>query len=114
MRIIESPVEYFKGTVQLSDPLTFPQVIAFQDTIRETMQLMNEDGRENMTLAKLHYGLLPGILACVEKWELENMPEKPTIKNFPATPITAAGKLVDWLRKEILGLVIEAEAVPNE
>jgi len=114
MRIIESPVERFKGTVQLSDPLTFPQVIAFQDAIRETMQVISKDGKENVSLAKLHYGLLPGILACVEKWELENIPEKLTADNFPATPMTAAGELVDWLREEITMLVIEAESVPNE
>lgn len=114
MRIIESPVEHFKGTVELSDPLTFPQVIGFQDAIRETMKLISEDGRENIVLAKLHFALLPGILPCVEKWELENLPEKLTIKNFPATPMTAAGLLVDWLRDEILSLVVEAESVPNE
>ena len=114
MRIIESPVEHFKGTVELSDPLTFPQVIAFQDAIRETMNLISEDGRENVVMAKLHYALLPGILPCIEKWQLKNIPKKPTIKNFPATPMTAAGLLVDWLREEILSLVVEAESVPNE
>lgn len=114
MRIIESPVEHFKGTVQISDPLTFPQVIAFQDAVRETMSLVSEDGKEDMSLAKLHYALLPGILSCVEKWELENMPKKPTANNFPATPMIAAGLLVDWLREEILNLVIEAKSVPNE
>ena len=114
MRIIESPVEHFKGTVQLSDPLTFPQVIAFQDAIRETMNLISEDGKENIALAKLHYALLPGILPCIEKWEIENMPKRPTANNFPATPMIATGALVDWLRGEIMNLVIEVESVPNE
>ena len=114
MRIIESPVEHFKGTVQISDPLTFPQVIAFQDAIRETVKLINEDGRDTIALAKVHYALLPGILSCVEKWDLENIPKKLTAKNFPATPMTASGELVDWLRDEITSLVIEAESVPNE
>ncbi|TET82458.1 MAG: hypothetical protein E3J37_07265 [Anaerolineales bacterium] len=113
-KIIESPVEHFKGTVELSDPLTFPQVIAFQDAVRETMNLINENGRENIALAKLHYAMLPGILPCIEKWQLKNLPKKLTIKNFPATPMTAAGLLVDWLRDEITSLVVEAETVPNE
>ncbi len=114
MRIIESPVKHFKGTVQLSDPLTFPQVIAFQDVIRDTMTLINEDGKEKIALAKLHYALLPGILLCVEKWQIENIPKKLTAENFPATPRTAVGELIDWLREEITSLVIEAESVPNE
>jgi len=114
MRIIESPVERFKGTVQLSDPLTFPQIIAFQDGIRKAMKSISEDGKENIALAKLHYALLPGILLCVEKWQLENIPEKLTAENFPATPRSAAGELIDWLREEITSLVVEAESVPNE
>lgn len=114
MRIIESPVEHFKGTVQLSDPLTFPQVIAFQDGIRDTVKLISEDGKENIALAKLHYALLPGILLCIEKWQLENIPKKLTAENFPATPRVATGELIDWLREEITSLVIEAESVPNE
>ena len=96
----------------LHDPLTYPQVIAYQDAISDVVKLM-EDGKEP-TLQRLNFALLPGIFACVEKWNLENIPENLTIESFPATPMQAAGELIDWLREEVLLLITQATEVPNE
>ena len=96
----------------LHDPLTYPQVIAYQDAISDVVKLTG-DGKEP-TLQKLHFTLLPGIIPCVEKWNLENIPENPTVDTFPATPMQAAGELIDWLREEVLLLITQATTVPNE
>ena len=109
-KVITSPVKRFPGTVTLSDPLTFPQVIAFQDAIGDVQEL--EEGEK--TWPKMLYALLPGIIACVEKWELEGVSEHPTVDTFPGTPLMSAGKLVDWLQGEVTALLVEAETVPNE
>ena len=109
-KVITSPVERFPGTVTLSDPLMFPQVIAFQDAVGEVQKL----GEDEKTWPKMLYALLPGIIVCVEKWELEWIPEYPTLDTFPGTPLMSAGTLVDWLQGEVTALLVEAETVPNE
>ena len=105
---IESPVKRFPGSVTLYDPLTYPQVIAFQDATAAAGEL------EKATWMKLRFALMPGILACVDSWEVEGVPEKPNVDNFPATPLVSAGELVNWLQEEITTLLVEADTVPNE
>ena len=105
---IESPVERFPGYVVLHNPLTYPRVMAFQDAIGEVQEL------GDTTWIKLRYTLMPGILACVESWEIDGVPEDPTPDNIPATPLVAAGELVNWLQDEITALLVETETVPNE
>jgi hypothetical protein len=98
--------------VELHDPLTYPQVIAFQDAISDVVELL-KDGEEP-TLQRLHYALLPGLIPCVEKWDLESVPEFPTVDTFPAVPMLASGELIDWLRDEIQSLITQETTVPNE
>ena len=105
---IDSPVERFPGSVTLHDPLTYPQLFAFQDAIGEASEL------GDTTWMKVRYSLLPGILACVAEWNLEGIPEEPNIDNFPATPIVASGEVINWLQEQITALLTEAETVPNE
>ena len=105
---IESPVKRFPGYVILSDPLSFPQVIAYQDGISAAMEL------GEATWSKIRHAVLPGILACVQEWGLEGVPDMPGVDTFPATPLQSAGKLVEWLQNEITALLQEAETVPNE
>ena len=105
---IESPVKRYPGSVVLHDPLTYPQLIAFQNAITEA-QAVGET-----TWVKLRQALLPGILACVESWNIEGVPEEPNMDNFPATPIVSAGNLVNWLQESITALLVEAETIPNE
>lgn len=105
---IESPVKRFPGFVVLYDPLTFPQVIAYQDAVNAAMEL------GETTWMKLRYTLLPGIIPCVMEWGLEGVPEMPGVDTFPATPLQSAGQLVTWLQESITALLSEAETVPNE
>lgn len=107
-KVIKSPVKKFKGSVTLSEPLSFPQVIAFQDAIEAASKL------ENITWQRLRFTLLPGILACVEKVEISGIDEAPTVDSFPATPLKECGELVDWLREEITSLLTDEEESPKE
>ena len=108
-KVITSPVKRFSGTVVLSDPLTYPQVFAFQDTL-EAIEELGKDAH----YLRVQYAALPGILKCVEEWHLENVPEHPQIESFPASPRNSAARLLSWLFREITALNDEAENVPLE
>jgi hypothetical protein len=108
-KVITSPVKRFSGTVVLSDPLTYPQVFAFQDAL-EGIKALGDDAN----YLRVQFAALPGILKCVEEWHLERVPEHPTEDTFPATPIRPAAELVSWLFAEISKLNEEADNVPLE
>ena len=108
-KIITSPVAKWPGTVTLFDPLTYPQVIAFQDVLKLAGEL-----DEDVSVVEANYILLPGIFTCVETWQLEDIGDNPTVDTFPATPGRSAGELVAWLITEISRLFTEAEEVPKE
>lgn len=109
MKIIKSPSKKWPGEVQLSDPLTFPQVLAFEDALR-AVKTAKED---NLTLARANYLILPGVLACVERFNLAGLPDNISVDAFPATPRLASAQLVSWLIGEITALYNEAEEIPN-
>lgn len=103
-KTILSPVAKWKGSVVIADPLTFPQSFAFEDAIEATKGLES--------VKKQHAALLPGICACVEKWELEGLGQL-TPATFPSTPGVSSARLVSWLMEEILKLYQEGEEIPN-
>jgi hypothetical protein len=108
-KVITSPVKRFSGTVVLSDPLTYPQVFAWEDTLEDSRtEEATKDVRRQI------YSLLPGILACVEEWHLKGVPEHPTRDTFPATPNDPATELATWLVHSISELYEEADNVPLE
>ena len=107
-KVIECPVKRFPGTVTLSDPLTFPQVFAIQDALEAAGELGDE-----IQVLRYNHAILPGVIECVEKWELEGVPNPPDADNFPATPAEASARLVAWLVGEISDLFNEAEPDPE-
>lgn len=107
-KVIVSPVKRFSGTVTLSDPLTFPQVIGLEESFARRSELGDDP-----TFAQAVYALLPGLLPCVEKWELSGFPATVAADNFPATPRDSVARLIAWLVKEVSALYKEAEEVPN-
>jgi hypothetical protein len=106
-KVITSPVKRFPGTVTLSDPLTFPQAIAFEDGLAAV-----RSDREAGSITKVRFALLPGVLACVEAWRLGNFPESPSVDSFPSTPRQSVAELIDWLVGEVSALYQESEEVP--
>ena len=57
--------------------------------------------------------LLPAVLACVEKWELDKFPESVTLETFPASPRAESHGLVAWLFNEIFTVYIGEKQIPN-
>lgn len=104
-KVITSPVDEWPGTVTLHDPLTFPQRFAFEDALTAARELREESE------ARFNYALLPGVLACVESFQLSNFPTQPAPDNWPSTPKEPTAKLVAWLVGEIAKLY-EAAAPP--
>lgn len=106
MREIPSPVKRWPGKVLLPDFLTFPQFSAFREALDAASEEPNSLKSDQL--------LLPGIMACVEKWELNSgFPENVTAQTFPATPLKASVKLIRTLRDELLKIIVEEEEIPN-
>jgi hypothetical protein len=103
-KTILSPVAKWKGSVVIADPLTFPQSVAFEDAL--------EAAKAADSLTKQNSALLPGICACVEKWELEGLGQV-TPETFPSTPRAASAQLIAWLVSEIAKLYADGNEIPN-
>lgn len=100
-KIITSPIKRFPGTVTLSDPLTFPQAIAWEKAIHAA--------RECDTMLTVNAALLPGVLACVQEWDIKGLENPPQADTFPASPGKATAELVAWLVGEVSRLFDDAE-----
>ena len=111
---IKSPVKKWPGTVTLYDPLSLPQVVAFQDALQSAKDLAWEDEEdiETLKLAAYHGELFPAVLSCVEKWELEGIADPPD--PFPGTPRKASAELMIWLTTGITELFNEDEEKKSE
>ena len=107
-KTIVSPVKKWPGSVTISDPLNISQAMAFEEAINGA----KDSGNPNFTSAAYCHVLLPGIFACVEKWELDGL-EGVTPDTFPGTPKIASASLIAWLTTEISKLYREADEIPN-
>lgn len=106
MRIFQSPVKRFPGSVNLPDAYTFSQLIAWE----QALDAAQADGQSNN---QQWQALLPGILACVERFEINGLPEQPTVDTFPATPRKSVGLLLRWLIDCVGAVIAEDEDAPN-
>ena len=105
-KVCVSPVKKWAGTVVISDPLSYPQLLRFREALGAV-------GGNDDWMA-VNYAVLPGVMACIEEYHLQGFPEQVTLDNFPATPPVSAARLVAWLIGEINALMAEAEPDPNE
>lgn len=131
-KVITSTLARFPGTVTIADPMNFSQWMAWR-AARDNANLQHvaavgedEEGKATRTLTYGEIGLvdaytlatLPGVLACVEKWELENFPNSLTIETFPAagskyTRLDIANLLI-WLAHEVDDVAFGEGNDPNE
>lgn len=108
-KVITSPSKRWPGTVTLYDPLTLPQVEAIE------IYLANTDTKDGeKPLRSYDREQLPALIACVEEWNIENFPVKPTLETWPLSPRRASREFVMWLLVEILAVYNGELAVPNE
>lgn len=121
-KTIVSPVKEFPGSVELPDYLTFPQALAYEQSIGATQALFaealedseqEEEEEKTVTVSQLRYdaAMLEAVCVCVEKWNLEGLGQLAP-DTFPSTPRRASKELVAWLYEEIVYLF--NPEVPNE
>ena len=110
-KTIKSPVKAFPGSVELPDYLTFPQALAYEQSIIDTQSLFEEG--EDKIVSQLRYDseMIKAVCACVEEWNLDNFGQLAP-DTFPSTPRKASKELVAWLYEEITYLF--TPEVPNE
>ena len=108
-KTIVSPIKRWPGTVTIAEPLTFPQAQAIEDAIGLPTEEKLVDPKKRVWLSVSDKACLPAIMACVEKWELENFKPDP----FPASPRGASHKLIEWLFGEIYKVYIGEFDDPN-
>lgn len=111
-RTVTCPVERFAGTVTLPDFLNVSQVRRLEDSFGDP-DAMKKKKDEKVWVSVAAEMRLPVILACIQEWNLQGVPEKPTIETFPMTPIADASALVRWLFGLLIELWTGEIAVPN-
>jgi hypothetical protein len=109
-KVITSPVKRFPGTVTLYEPLLLPQAEAIGDARRSFADFKAGDTVSYLELDKRY---LSAVFACVEKWELQNIPTSPTAETLPMSPQSARHKLIEWLWGEITAIYDEEDEIPN-
>ena len=117
---ITCPVKHFDGTIVLPDCLNYEQIIAWEKSqvIADELIVTDEEGKRRLApgvfVNELRAPKIPAILLIVCEWHLKNVPAKPTIATFPASPAKSAALLYDWLMEEISKLYAEEDLeIPN-
>lgn len=99
-----SPVEKYPGAVELKDPLGWDDVIAFEAAIAEAQEKRG---------AASDRAMLPGLLACIARFEVTGLPEHPAIADIPAVPVRPRSELVRWLTSLVLAAYVGEREIPN-
>jgi hypothetical protein len=104
-----SPSPRWPGAIVLADPMTLPQALSWEKAIRSI-----QERADYATVTDVNYALLPGICACVEKWELDGLGDL-TPDTFPASPRKQSIELINWIISEISAIYSgEEEKAPPE
>lgn len=105
-KILESPVPEYAGKVTIPTRLTAPQYMLYKATAKAIQESSGD--YDSLALAAL-----PGALGLVERWEIEGLPNPPTLENFPVTPIVPAIQFLLFVWGEINQLVMPTAEAPN-
>jgi hypothetical protein len=108
-KVIISPIERYKGSVTIADPLTIPQAQAVERGM--VSPTIDADGK--VWLSFYDGNQIYGVIACVEKWSLENLPDNLTVDSFPASPRKETHQLIDWIYSEIQKVYFGELLIPN-
>jgi hypothetical protein len=108
-KVVNSHSKKWPGTITLCDPMTLSQAAAWETAIGRAQKVI--DARDGGRAA-YDFALLPGVFACVEKWDLKGL-ENVTLETFPLKPHKERAALLAFLIGEITELYKDTE-VPNE
>lgn len=107
-----SPVPKWPGGVELPVYLTMPQVMIWEECVRE-FRAANANRPDQDGGANIDNIVVRGIVAIVSKWELDGLPEVLTVESFPGSPRAESAKLIAWLIGEISRIYTGAQEVPK-
>lgn len=125
-----SNIEGFKGLVVFRQPLNLEQVFAIEDAQDSAVDLepssflmkVNEaDGKKDAdgNAIKVSWSsradkfLIPALLLCIEKFEIEGFPENITFETFPLTPRSESQQFIDFLWSELVKVYQGEKEIPN-
>ena len=133
MKIIDCTIKHFEGKVTLSEPLTMEQVFAFEDAedaasefeakpsalltrVNGLKGVKDESGEPlaSSWSSRVDAVYLPAVLKCIEKVEINGLPEKLTAQNFPFSPRAESSQFIDFLVTEIRKVYSGEVDIPNE
>lgn len=103
---LSSPVSHFSGTVVVKDPLPLMACAAWSRAIKDALAL------DEPTIDEVNLAFLPGVFACVEAWDIANLPKVPTLETFPGSPSGPRAEFVSWIVGEIAKVYKGEQDVP--
>lgn len=117
-------IEGFKGFVHFAQPLNLEQVFAIEDAQDKAIEIepsafltkLNERRGTPDTVSwssRVDVHIIPAIVKCVDKFEIEGLPEKLTLETFPATPRSKATAFVSWCFNQLMTIYAGEQEVPN-
>lgn len=110
-KIIQSNIKHFTGTVTIPERFTLPQC----NEIDKAFGNPNDSERgERVWKSVLDMQVLPALLTCVEKWDIENFPENLSSNNFPATPRKESHDFIMFVWDEVKKIYYGERILPNE
>ena len=95
----------FAGFVTFAEPLRIDQEAAFEDAQAAAKAIID---RGNRGPASIMQAALPGIFACVEKWELAKIPAQPSLETWPIRPRVQIASLFSWLMEKITAIYTDS------
>lgn len=102
---IVSPIPEFPGTVEFPETLTLPEVVEYSD--------ISDACRKDESFSK-HLKLLPVIIKFTGAWDIQGIPERPTVATFPGAPDTInVIRLLRWLHESFIALIVGETTIPN-
>ena len=105
-KVIESPVKEFPGTVEIFQPVPYPEFITWEKKIAESdeaLQLVIK-GDPKYTQGEAEYLTWKAIAGMVQNWNIEKF----DISKPSADPRVSVMQLMAWLVREI-GKVINGD-----
>src|SRR5690242_1427403 len=107
--IVKSESKRWAGSVTVYDQLTLPQVELIEAALEPVET--DKDGRYFLTAKDKK--VIPALLACVEKWDLQNFPQPAALETWPMTPRKESHELIDTIWRAVLLVYQGEQDIPN-
>ena len=112
-RILTSTVKGFTGSVTIADPLNFEQAALIEAALELPDEWRDISADKRVYLSVKDKQQLPAVMACVSKWEIENIPQDVTAQTFPSSPRKYSHEFIAWVFREILAVYTGEVTIPN-